>query len=137
MRKLWWALMTNQTIELKICITMWPTAAWLQQQDSSTFVYTHLVTCLDSSSLIYICLWLVYIPLHSSSDPSTLVYIRLVTRLHLSTFVCDSSTFVYARLVIRLYYLIRSFNTKTLKKPRCFSIQNSWDRWYRKRNQQH
>ena len=29
------------------------------------------------------------------------------------------------------------FNTKKSKKPRCFFIQNSWDRWHRKRNQQH
>ena len=93
MSKLWWAIITNKTIELKICIPMWPTVAWLQQQDSSTFVYNHLVTRLNSSTLVYIRLWLAYIRLHSSRDSSTLVYIRLwlvYIRLHSSS---DSSVF--------------------------------------------
>ena len=29
-KKLWWAIITNKTIKLKICIQMWPTVAWLQ-----------------------------------------------------------------------------------------------------------
>ena len=30
-----------------------------------------------------------------------------------------------------------SLDTKTSKKTRYFFIQNSWDGWYRKRNQRH
>ena len=125
-RKLWWAIITNNTIKLKFCIPMWP-AAWLQQHDSSIFVYTHIVTRLNLSTLIYILLvtrlfsstfvciylWLVYIRLLSSSDSSTLV----CTRLHLFTFVCDPSTFVYTHLVTRLYFQNRSF-----KSSICFTI---------------
>ena len=85
--------------------------------DSSTLVYTHLVTRLHSStpiqSLVYIRL---VTRLHSSSDSTTFVYICLVTRLHSSTFVCNSSTFVYTCLVTRLCFQNRSL--KTSETPR-------------------
>ena len=67
----------NKTVKLKIYIPMCPTVVSLQQQDSSTFLYTHLMmTRLNSSTL--------------SSDSPTLVYIHLhlsVARLHLSTLI--------------------------------------------------
>ena len=88
-RTLWGAIIIDKTTKLKIWILMWPTFAWLQQQQNGTmcyffwnqrkknwFVYTrlHLPT-------------LVFSRLHSSSDWSTLAYTRPVTRLHLSTLV--------------------------------------------------
>ena len=50
--------------------------------DSSTFVYTRLVTCLHSSTVVFT---------HLSSNSSTFAYTRLVTRLHSSVTRLHSS----------------------------------------------
>ena len=69
LRTLWWAIITDETIKLKICIPLWPTVALLQQQKNG--IMCHFF-------------W----NQSKNFDPSTLVH-------NSSTFVCDSSTFAY------------------------------------------
>ena len=93
-RTLWWAITTDKTIKLKICI---PDVAYCSII-ATTRRWNHVsrfsgikVKLFYSSTFVYICL-------HSSSDWSTLVHIRLVTRLHSSTFIFISLWLVYIRL---------------------------------------
>ena len=48
----------------------WKRICLHSSSDSSALVCTLLVTRLHSSTFVYICLWLVYIPLPSTSDSS-------------------------------------------------------------------
>ena len=69
---LWGAVITDKTTKIKIRILMWPTVAWLQQQQNWTMCHFFRIKqkFLDPSTLVYICL-------QSSSDSPTLVYTRL------------------------------------------------------------
>ena len=89
-RTLWGATIADKITKLKIhipnvayCFSITITKKWdhvslflesknnfLIRLHSSTFVYTRLVTRLHSSTFVYICLWLVFIRLHSSSHSS-------------------------------------------------------------------
>ena len=71
---LYGALITDKTTKLKICISMWLTVAWLQQQQNGTMRHFF------GNERKHFWFIYIFICLHSPSDSST--------------FICDSSTFV-------------------------------------------